>query len=86
MIDTKTFFIFGIICFTIIGICQILNLIIFFGGFNIFAIVISVFQALFSLVTAAFFYYMYKTMTPSTETGFLDEKKLKENLEAFEKI
>jgi len=85
MIDTKRFFIIGIICFSVIGICQAINLIIFFGGYNIFSIIISAMQTVFSFVTASFFYYLYKTSFPSEEIKVNPGEDIGAALEEFSK-
>lgn len=63
-IDTQTFFKFGVASFTIIGFCQIANLIIFFKTLNIFSGLASVAQIVFNFVTALFFVYLLKTSVP----------------------
>ena len=81
MIDTKTFFIFGYVCFLVIAVCQTANLMIFFYSFNFFSIVISLAQIVFSFVTAGFFSFMYKTQSvPVTQAETSDYSAIDEAL------
>lgn len=91
MITTKKFFMLGIISFSIIGVCDIANLLIFFDNYTIFSIIAGSARILFDFATAGFFYYLLKTSVPEGDASFLDsspqeiEAAFKESLQNGER-
>lgn len=82
MIDTKKFFIAGIVAFTIIGLANLINFFIFYYKYNFFSHVASLTGIAFNFITAAFFLYLLKTM-PTASQDIGDIKNINEAIEEF---
>jgi hypothetical protein len=66
MIDANKFYQYGVICFSIIAVCSLINFFIFFNSYNLFSAIASAAQVLFNFILAAFFWYLYKNQNLMT--------------------
>lgn len=82
MIDINRFYLAGIICFSIIAIFSLINLVIF--TYTITTFIPAAAQVIFNFVLVGFFWHLYKSQPKVTNSPVSEDDLKKEINEVFQ--
>lgn len=77
-IDPKLFYKTGIVCFSIVALCNLANYVIFFNDLNAFSKLGNGAGLVFNFALAGFFYYLLKNQASSLPGEEVNEEDLNE--------
>jgi hypothetical protein len=85
MIDPNKFYRYGVICFSIVAVCSLINFFIFFHTYNLFSAIASAAQILFNFILTGFFWYLYKNQNMMSSAN-LNDSTVEEINAAFKEV